>query len=62
MIRMDRIEASRDSHEWRSVKGLMSRKLAHRQEVTYELEDTYCHLPPESLLGATDALDDFDFS
>jgi len=26
--------------EWRSLKGLMSRKIPHRQEGTYELEDT----------------------
>ena len=26
--------------EWRDVKGLMLRKLTHRQEGTYELEDT----------------------
>jgi hypothetical protein len=31
---------TRDSHEWRFVKGLMSRKLPHRQEGMYELEDT----------------------
>jgi len=29
-----------DSHEWQFFKGLMLRKLPHRQEGTYELEDT----------------------
>ena len=37
---MKKLEETRDSHEWRSLKGLMRRKLPHRQEGTYELEDT----------------------
>jgi len=29
-----------DSHEWQFLKGMMRRKLPHRQEGAYELEDT----------------------
>jgi len=32
--------STRDSHEWWLLKGLLRRKLPHRQEGTYELEDT----------------------
>jgi len=31
---------TRDSHEWRFLKELMRRNLPHRQEVTYEFENT----------------------
>ena len=40
MVMTKETKETRDSHEWRSVKGLMRRKLPHRQEAVIELEDT----------------------
>ncbi|MBA7628940.1 hypothetical protein ES703_36437 [subsurface metagenome] len=31
---------TKDSHEWRCLKGMMRRNLPYRQEGVYELEDT----------------------